>query len=209
MVVDGCMVNYPAAMKTAQQEGGLPPKAQSVDRSGAPDGYIPPMAYKAQVVQGGFTRLIISCPPSRLAMVHSALVKVLRPPLKFLYVRMTDRQSGKQLPKPEHHVSVDLTAERVAAALVEFTRLIHHDGRNQVWVRGSDGDQIVLEELGGLFAYPDDLGFRDAMDAMGLVNAQHQSIDERDYVKVNFLAEADDEERRLMQSLALTSWNRG
>ena len=166
------------------------------------------MAYKAQVVPGGFTRLVISTPPARLALIHSALVAVLRPPLKFLYVRMTDRQTG-QLPKPEHYVSVDLSAERVAGVLRDFTKLIHHDGRNQVWVRGSDGDQIVLEELGALYAYPDDLGFRDALDAMGLLNAQHQSIDERDYIKVGFLSEADDEESRLMQELALTRWERG
>lgn len=202
------MVDYPAAMKTAQQAGGLPPKAQSVDRSGAPDGYIPPMAYKAQVVQGGFTRLVVSAPPGRLALVHRALVAVLRPPLKFLYVRMTDRKTG-QLPRPEHYVSVDLTAERVAGVLKDFTRLIHHDGRCQVWVRGADGDQIVLEELGVLYAYPDDLGFRDALDAMGLIDVPHQAMDERDYVRVGFLSEADEEEQRLMQGLALTRWERG
>lgn len=195
-------------MKTAQQAGGLPPKAQSVDRSGAPDGYIPPMAYKAQVVEGGFTRLIVSVPSARLALVHQALISVLRPPLKFLYVRMTDRKTG-QLPKPEHYVSVDLTAERVAEVLKEFTQLIHHDGRCQVWVRGADDDQIVLEELGALYAYPDDLGFRDALDAMGLLNVQHQSMDERDYVRVGFLAEADAEEQKLMQDLSLTRWERG
>ena len=205
MVVVGCMVDYTAAMKTAQGTGGLPPKAQSVERTGAPDGYIPPMAYKAQVVQGGFTRLVVSCPPGRLALVHRALVAVLRPPLKFLYVRVTDRQSG-QLPKPEHYVAVELTGETVAAVLKKYTKLIHHDGRNQVWVRGADNDQIVLEELGGLYVYPDDLGFRDALDAMGLINVQHQSMDERDYVKVNFLAEADEEERALMRELALTRW---
>lgn len=195
-------------MKTAQQAGGLPPKAQSVDRAGAPDGYIPPMAYKAQVVPGGFTRLVVSCPPNRLALIHKALVDVLRPPLKFLYVRMTDRQSG-QLPKPEHYVSVDLPKGRVMDALDDFTKLFHHDGRNQVWVRGADGDQIVLEELGVLYAYPDDLGFRDALDAMGLLDVAHQGMDERDYVKVNFLAEADAEEQRLMRTMALTRWERG
>ena len=202
------MVDYPAAMKTAQQAGGLPPKAQSVDRSGAPDGYIPPMAFKAQVVQGGFTRLVISTPSNRLALVHQALVAVLRPPLKFLYVRMTDRQTG-QLPKPEHYVAVDVTAERVAGVLRDYTQLLHHDGRCQVWVRGADGDQIVLEELGCLYAYPDDLGFRDALQAMGLLDVAHQSMDERDFVKVGFLSEADAEEEKLMQDLSLTRWERG
>ncbi len=166
------------------------------------------MAYKAQVVQGGFTRLVISAPSNRLALVHRALVSVLRPPLKFLYVRMTERQTG-QLPKPEHYVSVDLTEERVAGVLSEFTRLIHHDGRCQVWVRGADGDQIVLEELGCLYAYPDDLGFRDALQAMGLIEVPHQSMDERDFVKVGFLSEADAEEKKLMQDLSLTRWERG
>jgi len=78
-----------------------------------------------------------------------------------------------------------------------------------VRVRGADGDQIVLEELGSLYAYPDDLGFRDALLAMGLLDVAHQSMDERDFVKVGFLSDADAEEKKLMQELSLTRWERG
>lgn len=183
----------------------LPPKAISVTKAGEPDGYVPPMAYKLQVLDGGYTRLVVSTPPNRLRLVHRTLVLALQPPLKLLYVRMTDRVHG-QLPKPEQYVAVELSQERVLDTLDRFAPLIYNDGRNQVWVRSALNEQIVLEEIGALYCYPDDPLFRDQLEQFGLVEARHESIDTRDYIKVNFLSEADDMERELMQELGLVRW---
>lgn len=183
----------------------LPPKAISVTKQGQPDGFVPPMAYKPQILDGGYTRLCVSTPPDRLRYVHRALVQSLKAPLKLLYVRLTDREKG-QLPKPEHYVAVELTQERVLAALDKYAPLVYHDGRNQIWVRSALDEQIVLEEIGALYAYPDDPLFRDTVEKLGLMEAQHRSMDACDYIKVNFLAEADEMERELMQELGLVRW---
>jgi hypothetical protein len=182
-----------------------PPKAVSVTEQGQPDGFVPPMAYKVQILDGGYTRLCISTPPGRLKIVHRALVSALQPPLKFLYVRMTDRLKG-QLPTPEHYVGVELSPERILDALDRFSALVYHDGRNQIWVRSALNEQIVLEEIGALYAYPDDPLFRDTVEKFGLVEAQHDSMDARDYIKVNFLSEVDAEEKALMAELGLVRW---
>jgi len=183
----------------------VPPKAISVTKEGQPDGFVPPMAYKLQILDGGYTRLCISTPPNRLRLVHRALVMSLQAPLKFLYVRLTDRQRG-QLPKPEQYVAVELSQERVLDALDKYAPLIYSDGRSQVWVRSMLNEQIVLEEIGALYAYPDDPLFRDTVEKFGMVEANHDSMDSRDYIKVNFLAEADEMEKALMHDLGLVRW---
>lgn len=183
----------------------LPPKASSVTKDGEPDGYVPPMAYKLQVLDGGYTRLVVSTPPNRLRLIHRTLVLALQPPLKFLYIRLTDRIRG-QLPKPEQYVAVELSQDRVLDALDKYAPLIYNDGRNQIWVRSALNEQIVLEEIGALFCYPDDPLFRDKIEQFGIVEARHESIDTRDYVKVNFLAEADAMEKDLMHELGLVRW---
>jgi len=106
---------------STEPNSSLPPKALSVTRQGAPDGFLPPMAYTAQVLDGGYTRLAVSTPANRLALVHRALVSALQPPLSFLYVRMTSRQRG-QLPKPEHYVAVELSQELSLIHISEPTR---------------------------------------------------------------------------------------
>lgn len=184
----------------------FPPKAISVTELGEPDGYFPPMAYKVQILDGGYSRLVVSAPTNRLALIHQGLIAALQPPLKFLYVRMTDRQNG-QLPKPEQHVAVELSRERVLDALKRYAPLFYHDGRCQIWVRSALQEQIVLEEIGALYCYPDDPLFRDTLSQFGMVEAMHQSMDARDYIKVNFLQEADAMEEALMQDLGLVRWN--
>lgn len=167
---------------------------------------MPPACYRLQVLPGGITRLAASAPPGELEAVHRALVAALEPPLKLLYVRLTDRASG-QLPKPEHLVAVGLSRDRVLDALARFRRLIYHDGRNQVWVRGARTDQVVLEEIGAIYVYPDDPLFRDVLEDCGLVESdQGETMADRDYVKVNFLAEADAEEAALIADLGLVRW---
>ena len=164
------------------------PKAQSVTKQGAADSYVSPMAFRSQVLDGGYTRLEISAPPAKLAIVHQQLAKLLSPPLKLRYVKMTDRQAG-QLEKPESYVAVELSKERIEQTLNFF-----------------DGAQLVLDEIGMIYVYPDDFAFRDALTNLGWVEAQHQTMADQDYVRVNFLTEGDELERSLMQSLGLIRW---
>ena len=183
------------------------PKAQSVTKQGAPDGYVSPMAFKGQVLEGGYTRLEISSPPGKISVVHKALARLLSSPLKMRYVRLTDRQKG-QLPKPENYVAVELPKERVEQALTMFEALLYQDGRNQLWLLGLDGEQLILDELGMIYVYPDDFSFREALQKLGWVEANHQTMADRDYVRVNFMAQADEQEQSLIQSLGMVRWER-
>ena len=70
------------------------------------------------------------------------------------------------------------------------------------------------EHLFSLYVYPEGIPPRARSPSPTTVQLtpsvpQHRSMDERDFVKVNFLSEADEEEARLMQDLALTRWERG
>lgn len=183
----------------------LPPKAQSVTAQGAPDGFDPPLAWFAQVIPGGYTRLVVSAPGHRMAELHQALVARLRPPLRVLYRQLTDRATG-QLPKARDWVGVELSTERVLAALQANNPLVYHDGRHQLWLRGQGEEQVVLEEIGVLYVYPDDPSFRDTLLAEGVPEAMVQTLAERDYIKVNFLSEADAQEQRFQQALAMARW---
>jgi len=183
-----------------------PPKAESVDINGASDGFVPMLAFQPEVLQGGYTRLAISTPADRLGHVHQMLVGAMTPPLKVRYVKMTDRSRG-QLPKPESLIAVELSRERVLDALKACSRLLYHDGRNQLWIQGAiDSEQLVLEEIGMIYSYPDDFAFRDVLTNAGFIEAAHESLASRDYIKVNFLAEADAEEVDFIRRLALIAW---
>ncbi len=184
----------------------LLPKAQSVTQQGASDGYVPPMAFRSQVLDGGYTRLEISAPPSKLQVVHQQLAKLLTPPIKIRYIKQVDRQSGQQLEKAESYVAVELSTERVMQTLDFCSELFYHDGRNALWLRGVDDAQLVLDEIGMLYIYPDDFTFRDALLSLGWVEAEHQTIADRDYVLVNFSAKADELEQSLIQSLGMVYW---
>ena len=183
----------------------LPPKATSVTRQGAPDGFTPATFYQPELLQGGVTRLAVSAPVERLRVAHRALVEALQPPLKLLYVQLTDRTSG-QLPKPRQLVAVELSRDRVLEALDQYRRLVYHDGRHQLWIRGAMGEQLVLEELGVLYVYPDDFSFRDILEENGIPEGRGETMASRDYVRVEFLSEADAEERAMISSLNLLPW---
>ena len=181
------------------------PKSQSVTQQGAPDGFVPPMAYQSQVLDGGYTRLEVSAPPSKLSFVHKKLVAALQAPLKIRYVRMIDRIKG-QLPKPESFVAVEVSMARILEACTQCQTLFYHDGRNQIWIRGAGDAQIVLDELGMIYVYPDDFLFRDVLQEAGWIEAKHESMAERDYVKVFFDSDADAQEQTLLQSLGMIRW---
>lgn len=184
----------------------LPPKAESVTQSGAPDGFQPALAWQAQVLAGGYTRLVVSAPAERLAEVHQALIAALEGPLRVLYRQLTDRGAG-QLPKPRDWVGVEIDHARLLAALEGTAPLVYHDGRHQLWIKGQGPEQVVLEEIGVLYAYPDDPAFRDALAERGVPEARVPTMAERDYVKVNFLAQADALERQLIGALGLSRWS--
>lgn len=181
-------------------------KAESVDRDGVPDGFQPPSFYRPEVLQGGYTRLTVSLPSDGLEVVHKALVAAMGAPLKLLYVQLTDRDAGTQLPKPRQLVAIELSAERVADVLTRFRALVYEDGRHQLWIRGPMGEQIVLEEIGMLYAYPDDLLFRDVLEAHGVQEGSGETLAERDYIRVRFDAENDAQEGELIEELHLVEW---
>ena len=185
----------------------LPPKAESVDASGARDGFEPPKVFRAEVVGPGFTRLVVSCPPDDLPAIHQELVRRLEAPFRVLYQRLTDRSTG-QLAKPEHHVAVELGAGSVLEALADCAPLVYHDGRHQLWIEGRHDAKVVLEETGVIYVYPDDPSFRDALRAHGLPEGDDRNVGDRDYVRVNFLAEADALETHLLHTLNLQRWER-
>ena len=181
------------------------PKAQSVTKEGEDDGYVPPSAYSARVLRGGYTRLDISTPMDKLAILHKELVKTIQFPCKLRYVKMTDRQKG-QLEKPESYVAVEVSRDRMMQALLDFEDLFYYDGRNQLWILGAAKEQIILDELGMLYVYPDDFVFRDALTMLGWPEMKHESMAQRDYVKVNFSAIADEQERSLLNSFGMIRW---
>ena len=184
----------------------FPPKADSVDIKGRPIGFIPSTFFRPEVLQGGMTRLVVSVPMSDLERVHRALVATMEPPLKLLYVQLTDRVRGIQLPKPIQLVAVELPRDRVLRALRDYRRLAYHDGRHQIWIRGNRGEQVVLEEVGQIYAYPDDFVFRDCLLAEGVPEGDGAEMATQDYVKVTFDAACDAEEASLIAQLHLLEW---
>lgn len=183
-----------------------PPKAVSVDKDGNQDGYIPPIAYQRQVLNGGYTRLEISTPSDKLPIVHRKLVEKISMPCKVRYVKLTDRATGNQLPKPESFVAVEVSISRIQQVLEVFSDLIYYDGRHQLWILGMDKEQIILDELGVIYTYPDDFGFREGLAELGWLEVSHQSMASRDYVRVNFLSTADVQEQSLIQSLGMVRY---
>ena len=122
-----------------------------------------------------------------------------------MYQQLTDRKSG-QLPRPISRVGVEIGLDRLLSALEFYRKLIYYDGRHQLWIRGSDGSQLVLEEIGVLYLYPDDPSFRDVLEAQGVGEGSGESMATRDYIKVGFLSECDVEEHGLWQSLGMVEW---
>jgi hypothetical protein len=185
----------------------FPPKAESVDAQGARDGFEAPRAFRPEVVGPGFTRLVVSVPAADLGTVHQALVRALEPPFRVLYQRLTDRTKG-QLPKPEHHIAVELGGRAVLDALEACAPLLYHDGRHQLWVEGARDAKVVLEETGVLYVYPDDPSFRDVLARHDVREGPDKNVGDRDYVRVNFLAEADPLEATFLKTLRLQRWDR-
>lgn len=183
----------------------LPPKALSVTVTGEPDNWVAPRSFRAQVAPDGQTRLVIYVPQDELPALHLRLIAAMGDEVGVAYVQLTDRKVGKPHPAPVRYLGLGQPTARVVAALQERAALIWHDGRHQLWVRGVYGDQVVLDELGVLYCYPDDPSFREVL--AGLPERSTLGMDSRDYVKVSFVAEADAQEQSLFEALNMVRWS--
>ena len=182
-----------------------PPKATSVTENGLPTPWHPPRSWRAQVAPDGSTRLVISVPSELLPEIHLRLLAAMGGALSVAYMQLTDRKVGKPHPVPVRYVGLELPAERIVSALTESGDLVWYDGRHQLWIRGSFGEQVVLDELGMIYCYPDDPVFRDALE--DIPESPALGMDGQDYVKVHFRAAADAQEAAFIQGLSLTRWS--
>ena len=184
------------------------PKAQIVTQSGEADPRPLPRGWRVTTFPDGTTQLAVSVPAGELPGVHQALLGSLGKELGLMYLRLTDRQLG-QLAKPERRVAMHLPPERVLSAINARSTLVYEDGRHQLWARGGMGEQVVLDELGVVYCYPDDPSFRDVMSALNLSEtSEPMACDEAHfpYVRVNFHAEADAQETSLWDDLHMVKW---
>ena len=181
------------------------PKTESVNAEGEADGFMPPTAFYGELAGEGMTRLVISVPLESLSRVHEALIAELTPPLGFLYRRKVNRLDPKPSGSPpDDYVGLELAPTRVVAALRESKGVIYHDGRSEIWVRGAMQAQIILDEDGVLYTYPDDPGFREVLVRHGLTEAPVRTLADVDYPKRWFHGVHDAAEERLIDNLNLT-----
>ena len=180
------------------------PKATSVTERGEPDGFELQLGWERQVGNAGDTRLLVSVPTAELARVHRALIVALGEPVALLYRRCVDRRDPKPHgTPPEDFLGSELTTDEVLAAMEQASELIYHDARCEVWARGLMGEQVILDQDGVLYAYPDDPSFRDALAAAGVPERHVPVLLDRDYVKHHYHASCDALETELLRALFL------
>ena len=182
------------------------PRAVSVTKEGEDDGFVVLPGWMAEGTPDGETRIVVSVPLADLPRVHAALIGALQEPLGFLYRRKVDRRNpGPQNAPPKDFVALSLHTDRVLAAISASSLLVYCDARGEVWIRGRMGEQVVLDEDGVIYCYPDDPSFRDVLAVEGVPAEDVQTVAQRDYVKHWFRAEADAAEDLLIGSLHLTA----
>jgi hypothetical protein len=181
------------------------PRASSVTIDGADDGFVPEPGWLSEATPTGDTRLVVSVPAEQLLRVLDALLDALAPPLGVMYRQKVDRRNPRpQTADPHDHVGLDLNRERVRQALHAAPVLVCSDARAELWLRGAHQEQVVLDQDGLVYCYPDDPTFRDVFAALGLPGTDVKTMADRDYVKHWFRAEADAQEDELLASLRLT-----
>ena len=192
-------------MKTVEPMTSNGPKATSVTVEGEPDGWVIQRGYRAEMDHSGSTRLVVSVPTPELPAVHRALMCAMRAPLSVLYRQVVDRVEPRpQGSPPRDFLALGLGQEKVVDALEEHGGLLYHDARCELWLRGLLQEQLVLDPDGLLYCYPDDPVFRDVLHAVGVGEAEVETLLDRDYVKHWFRAEYDAVEQRMIQALNLT-----
>jgi hypothetical protein len=183
----------------------MTPRAESVTVDGEPDGFEPPLAWAPERTPHGDTRLVVSAPPAELPRVHQALIRALKAPLGLLYRQKVDRQNPRpQTAPPVDYLALELPCERVIEAMAACEGVVYGDARAELWVKGDLGEQLVLDQDGLLYLYPDDPSFRDALEQAGVPNSEAQTLAERDYVKHWYHGEHDEQEAELIARLQLT-----
>jgi hypothetical protein len=181
------------------------PKTTSAREDGEPDGYEPPSAFYGELAGEGMTRLVISVPLNELQATHEALIHELAAPLGLLYRRKVNRLD----PKPpgsasDDFVGLELTTERLVGAMRSSKGVIYHDGRCEVWVRGAMQAQVILDEDGVLYTYPDDPAFRTVLTQRGILEAPVRTMADVDYPKRWFHGTHDAAEQSLIDGLNLS-----
>jgi hypothetical protein len=180
----------------------LGPKATSVTEQGEPDGFATELGWERQVGNAGDTRLLVSVPTRDLARVHAALVRALGEPLAVLYRRCVNRLEPRPNgAPPEDFLAHELSFDEVFAAMADASDLLYHDARCELWVRGLMGEQVILDQDGMLYAYPDDPSFRDALAAARVPEREVPVLLDRDYVKHHYHAACDPLEQGLLRAL--------
>jgi hypothetical protein len=183
----------------------MKPRAASTDGNSLEDGFTPEPAFFGEMDPRGGTRLVVSVPGDRLRAVHEALLAQLKPPLGVLWRQVIDRKKPRPNGSPPiDHVGLDLSFERVLAALRACGPVVYEDARAELWIRGKLGEQLILDQDGLVYAYPDDPVFRDALEALGLTDKDVPTLAKRDFVKHWYHAEHDALEARLVADLGLT-----
>jgi hypothetical protein len=181
-----------------------PFKATSVTEAGEPDDFAPPLLYSPQVGPDGTTRLVVSAPGSDLPRIHRLLVESLKAPLGVLWVQLVDRASGqRQEDDPRRWLTLEQQADAVLSVMDRSRHLLYGDARGQLWIRGALGEQLVLDELGMVYLYPDDPAFRATLETAGVGQSSAPTLADRDYVRVEFDAAADSEEQALLKDLSM------
>jgi hypothetical protein len=159
----------------------------------------------SQMTPDGQTRIAVSVPHEQLPAVHAALAHALAPPVSVLYRQKIDRRAPRpQGSPPRDFVAVNLALDPVLAALRDAAVLVYADARCELWMRGGLGEQLVLDEDGLLFAYPDDPAFRDALAEAGVPAVDVDTVADRDFVRHEFRSEADALEDGLIAALRMT-----
>lgn len=181
------------------------PKSESVDAQGAPDGWPIPAGFLRDLGPGGEAQVVVSVPTAWLGAVHRELVRVLNAPFGLLYRQVVDRRNpGPQGAPPRDFVALELGEAELLSALERYADLVYHDARCEVWVRGSLGDQVILDADGLMYLMPDDPAFEDVLRAAGLSDDLGDTIRDRDYAKHWFHAPNDALEDAWIRELRLT-----
>lgn len=182
----------------------MPVKAESVQRDGTPDGFVPDVGFISQTEPGMPTRLLISVLPDDLARVHQALVGACAGPLSVRWVQKVDRANPRpENAPPREFLALGVDADLLMSLLFECAGLLYDDGRGELWVRGRRGEQVILDGDGLLYTYPDDVLFRGVCAALGLAEGPVKTLLDRDFVKQWYRAPYDAQEKALVQRLSL------
>ena len=186
------------------------PKALSVREDGQLDDFVSPCIFTRRVLSGGYTRLEISSTPDKIGIVFKVLCDRITFPCKLRYVKKIDASGPRQLDPPESYAAVEVSKSRLQSALESYGELFFHDGRCELWVHGDNADeQVVLDDLGVIYAYPDDFAFREALAEIGwpeLPPHKAEMMTNRDYVRVNLQPTLDELEQQFLQHFGLVRW---